>query len=303
MKLKISIVIFVAISAALLIWRITSSKVEIPHSITNLKDVYENGFNKIMREVPDEPSQAGELNHQLLTQIRRLKDDSMKWAYIDDSDMLRALESAGPETKAWFALYLSQRSAANKPMPPYAVTPGIQPIAIRIQPFDVTPEWAGLFIVHEISHVLDQVRGLESDSPSTQEYLDREVVAYRYEMVAADELSKRNFTRSLHKVIKDCKFKTPAEAVGIFKNNSPCANHAFQELSETISAERPKSEYERGLRKAFFSVALAFNIVDGDTYDKLKYTTKKEQRERLLQEHNSQLRVALGLITGEKVEP
>lgn len=300
--MQIYIIILSACISSLLISCTTAplleSKNEIPPNIENLKSVYESGFNKVMAGVPDEPSQTGDLNNQLLAQIRNLKNYSMKWAYIDDENVIRAFESAGPYTKAWFALYLSPRYTSDKTVPPYAVSPRVQPLAIRIQPFEVTREWAGLFIIHEISHVMDQVLGLESADPSDQEYLSREVVAYRYETVAADQLSNRNFSRSLQKVLNECKITTTLQAAHFFRDISPCASRAFQELSDIISPDQPKSEFERGLRKAFFTVALAFRIVDSKSSEEFKLASTLKQKELALRNRNDELNMTLELISG-----
>ena len=145
------------------------------------------------------------------------------------------------------------------------------------------------------------MHGLESASPTNEEYLGREAVAYRYETVAADQFSKRAFTRTLNQVLKECKIATAEQAARFFKENSPCSSKAFQDLSNSISPERPKSEYELGLRKAFFTVALAFNIVDGKFFDK-RLAATREERERALQKRNEQLRAALSLVTEDKLE-
>lgn len=129
-------------------------------------------------------------------------------------------------------------------------------VRVHVRAVPLTPEWAGLGLLHELSHAHDFRSGIEPSSPSHDEYLAGEARAFRMEAVLLNALSGGRLATALRDRLDPETLTIPD------LTREPGRELAATLETSTLGPRRrpPASDNERGLREAAFLIAALFAV-------------------------------------------
>gem|GEM_PF-4436092 len=222
------------------------------------RDLYNQGFSKVMDGIPDEPSENNDGLTNELSSLKHFRNKYCNWARLG-ADGYYALEDGHTGT-AWMSVVMPGS-------PDYENLPGIVSVdpertdvnMLKIKPVPITKTWAGIVLTHELAHLRDIVTGREKKNPSMQEFLKGEVLAYFSEIVLADRLTNGRYSQEMKKIIDEMGIRDTDSAVAFFK--SPSSESISRRLDSLFDESEPKGEDERALRDGFYTVSICFAII------------------------------------------
>lgn len=218
---------------------------------------YENGFSLVMKSLPvDSPDET-------LSKLKVFKEKYVRWARVGKEEYY-PLES-GFKNGAWMAIIPPNHVLAQKETNTLKVDAAPNMTVLRIRPDKVTEVWAGIFLIHELTHLADLVFKVEPPNPARDQFLVGEARAYTLESRAVNLMSRGNFERQLDVTLKAWKIATPKALVGKLMTLS---YEDIADLDGVIKSEIPKSNEEASLRLGFYAAALLVRYLDKTHADK-----------------------------------
>jgi hypothetical protein len=133
---------------------------------------------------------------------------------------------------------------------------------VLVRPYDVSEEWAGAMMIHELVHLSHMISG-KSVSSSEGEYL-----AYMEERKALDILTENKLTIEQDTLIKEMKLNSYIQVIWHFNNNRIKFQEKLMEMDRRISKEKPKSMSELEMRLGFYAVSISLGILEKGEFDK-----------------------------------
>jgi len=128
---------------------------------------------------------------------------------------------------------------------------------LQIQPAEVSEEWAGIFLLHELVHLFDRKNGIEPLHPDKQQYLAGEARAYEVELLAMNYASKEQYSKVMGEELARLGITSPEDIYEIYKSKQlEKLGATFMKLDQTIGSGKPKSEKEAGNRMGFHVMAM-----------------------------------------------
>ena len=213
---------------------------------------YRNGLEQIMNVIPDDISDR---NHDLfpLSFIKREISPIIGWGHIQEDAQMMAL-SSGNKKGCWIMFYDTAHPSLKMPSATLftARVDGIVTIVAR--PDRISEKWAGIFLIHELSHAYDELLGV-SRSPGFNE-----LIAYDLERRAYNLLSKNKFTLILDEIIHSENIQSVAELATDIKNDSKRFGLIINNIEKEFNEEPELSISERQMRDGFFVTSLAIRI-------------------------------------------
>lgn len=223
-----------------------------------IRSIYDHGFDMIM-------DQIGDSEGSQLAKLKKFKNTQINWAEIKGDNAVYPLES-GYAKKAWIAVYSLDHPDARIPTSILSVDNHPTMHILRIRPQPITPEWAGVTLVHEMSHLYDRAYGVEPIRPSRYEYLGGEVRAYEAEFEILNRFTDNNYSKVAARLVKDLNINGPEDLIppGIAER---WANKALVEFDKIITPKYPLSIGEEALRTGLCQFALAFASIESRNLD------------------------------------
>ncbi|MBD9480488.1 hypothetical protein [Pseudoxanthomonas sp. PXM02] len=123
--------------------------------------------------------------------------------------------------------------------------------AIRIRPDRFTPRWAGVFMVHELSHAFDARNEVAGAAACKREF-DAYVVERQYYDLANDN----RLSRALDGMIATLGLRRPEDVPALFAADRDRLADALAELERTLAEPPEASDAEREMRDGFYYVSL-----------------------------------------------
>jgi len=201
--------------------------------LDRLRAIYDSGFAHVMAAVPDSAAEPGLWP---LWALGRFKRNAVSWARLIGNGYYPLQE--GPAAAGWLAIVPPGHRMLRSMPSGLALDPSPTIHVVRIRPDEVTPTWAGLFLVHEVMHLADRALGAEPPRPTRHQFLMSEFRAYELELLAADRLSAGRLRLALD-IALDVTQPTSLQSLVSEARALAAAQHeAFAAL---ISPERPNS--------------------------------------------------------------
>lgn len=228
-----------------------------------VRSTYNNGFDLITKGV--DPSDKGDL-----AEIIKFKQRLTAWAEIRGYGEIFAMEN-GFTGNAWLGAISPDSPMADSPGSMVSVDNNPSVNLLRIKPEKITPEWAGIILVHELSHLRDRLLGLEPVfQPTRDEWLGGEVSAYSVEIDAINHFSKGYFKEVLLDLLLQLNSKTVEDVMNLQNSHENVWNGIHYNLDQTIALIRPLSNAEAGVRHSLYEFALCFEVIDKQNLESSK---------------------------------
>lgn len=221
------------------------------------RQTFDRGFKMIMEGVPQETDDPKLMR---LNEIRKFRETVIAWAEVR-GDQYISLETK-PKVGAFLGLIPPNHPTANWHGPMVFVSDNPKINALNIMPKNITSEWAGIILTHELSHLYDRVYESYPTSPTRSEWLESEVKAYSLEIDAINHFSKGRFRQALLDQLKQYNIDSIDEFVFKIKPQKQIWNQIVAKLNSTITQNPPLSTDESGMRDALYSLALCFSIAE-----------------------------------------
>jgi len=216
--------------------------------------LYDEGFSLVMRSFLNNSTNP---KYRLLSDIKRFREQAVRWARFD-GDRYHALE-AGRTDGAWLAIIPVGRSRAQERRNTLQIESNPNIHVVRIQPDKITRIWAGIFLIHELSHLADRVTQFEPVRPTREQYLHGEARAYKLELMSVNLVSQDAFDRRLDTILEGWRAPSTETLVGKLK---AIQGSELNILDSVVTDERSKSDSEKGLRSGFYVLALFLRFVE-----------------------------------------
>lgn len=215
-------------------------------------EVYRAGVSDLMEGIDpsdDDRVSAG----SRLQRIRHEVYPALIWAAIRADAVVVALTS-GRTDGAWGWVFEPDHPALARDTPTLRTLVVDDKHVMLVRPDRMSQRWAGVFMVHEMSHVLDAWDAATGSGCST------EFNAYTVEREAFDHLTSGGFTRQLDAVIAGGQLAS-YDAVTRAAVHAEIDLRAIFDGLETALGEAPsESLAEREMRDGFYLVSLADRI-------------------------------------------
>ncbi len=171
----------------------------------------------------------------------------VRWAEIS-GDAYRALED-GSVGGAWLVV-VPRDNALNESMTAaLQVNEGDDFIVLHIKQERISDQWAGLFLVHELSHLLDLLSGREPPNAPREQFLIGELRACAAELTAARLFSDGSFEAEIDLLLEKLK---PASMEDLYRKLGETDAREFLPLDKALGGVNPESDVELSLRLGFY---------------------------------------------------
>ncbi len=222
-----------------------------------VRDRYDQAFLALTQGLPQQTAGTPLERLGIIAEFRR---DWVRWAKLDGASYT-ALESARAGS-AWMVVVPPGHPALDAMASTLEVRAesGGRLHILLIKPQMVSQTWAAIFLVHELSHLLDRVTGLEPSEPTREQFLLGELRAYETELVAADFVSQGRISAAIRTLTDRWPSAALEEIPGLVNR---LGEGDWRNLDSAMGAVPPESEAERGLRGGFYLVAAALIHAQG----------------------------------------
>lgn len=211
--------------------------------------VYRQGWIATMNQLSESGTHPKRISPRLgkmLSDIRPV----MAWGHLQQDDIMSAL-SNGSRNGIWVIVIdpghprLEQAGPTMRTIDENGIT------VIMVRPDLLTARWAGIFLVHEMSHALDQREAPDKNGCAL------EFDAYRVEREALNRLTEGRFDRILDVEIGRQGY---ANAGDVLRQLSQPSQDAFAQVLDSIeralSEPAALSSAEREMRDGFYLMSL-----------------------------------------------
>lgn len=185
----------------------------------------------------------------------------VRWATLE-GDVVISLES-GSKSDGWLVL-VPPNHPYTKTQRNVFQTEARNPLAVvRIRPERIATPWTGVFAMHEVSHLMDRVTGVEPMGAPDIEFLRGEIRAVRIEMEIVDAMTEGGFGKTLDSLIDGYRV---TDAKQCFEHGQGLKDDAYRALDQTMGAVAAESEADIGLRGGMFATSLFVRCIDRQGY-------------------------------------
>lgn len=214
-------------------------------------NVYRSGVAAIT-EVVENAARFGRPVPARLTRIQQEILPQVFWGQIMEDGKMMSV-SPGNMKGIWGMVLNPEHSAMKQAAATLSATElnGLDVILIR--PDRMSKRWAGVFMVHEMSHMLDQ----RSPSSSALD-CDGEFAAYVLEREFYDLITESRFTRALETAAK--RFAASEEHVALSIDHPDELASVLAWIEKEMGEAPPESQAEREMRDGFYYVSLIDRI-------------------------------------------
>lgn len=231
---------------------VDASKIKRFASVKEAARTYQQGLQQIFKDVP---VNIYDPSHRLF-QLSLLKREVYKrlfWGYIRADNRMISL-GAGEKSGAWAVVFsfdhpeLKRRGNTLTALRLNSIS------HVKIRPEKVSQRWAGIFMVHEMSHLFEYLTYGVRDQDSTEYY------AYDYEKRALNYLTKNMFDNVLDRIIQEYKLQTHKSLHAMRKDNLQKFTPMLEEIESVLKEKPALSIAEREMRDGFYLMSLHLRI-------------------------------------------
>lgn len=226
-----------------------------------VREIYNQGFDMIMNSIPDTPPEGANFFAAFLSTVKLFRKNMTRWVELQ-GDSYIALED-GFKNFAWLCAMPPDSQHTRDMIYTLQLDPKPENNILKIKPAAITKTWAGLGLIHELSHLFDRVLHLESPTSRGEEFFMGELRAFMAELGAANHHTKGKFSLGMGQVLDKYNISGSAD---LYKKIHSGDEIIFEKINEhldpIITEERALSLDERGLRNGFYQIVLGFEAIN-----------------------------------------
>lgn len=204
-----------------------------------------------------------------LGQVERMRNFYAKdvgWGEERDG-MIRSMESRGVP-KSWCVALSPESPRCGPEGHILSVNKENGLLRLLIQPWQIDDRWAGLFMIHELTHMERMANGTYVKGGAT-EYANEELIAYQTEYLTAMAMTEGKLERWLDAAIA---------THGVTGTDDIISRVPMLTLSQDLDAlsgcKPPKNPGDASLRGGFYTVAMALRLHEKLSRDPMERTEK-----------------------------
>ena len=198
------------------------------------------------------------------------------WAKVSQEGRLTSLSKGTPTVV--FAVYEPGHPYLTNPGPTLVTAQG-QNVEIHIRPDKVSRDFAGILLIHELSHALDLLNKTQVDSSEANE-----TKAYMHEKRAMNIAYDGKLDKALDAVLDKIKPRDVTDFIHLLEK--PETGAAFQDslidMEKVIGITGPDSRPEAEMRLGFYTVALELRRQERENAGKTSYSISAAKIGKLL---------------------
>lgn len=234
---------------------------ETPQPVDTIKSIYKGMLGALGDTVAKNHKYLSAEDTRILYELDTFRQNHVRWASLTPDSCMMADES-GKIGDAWIFVVPPSHSMMQTQKATHSMNydnAGLNPY-LSILPYNMTPRWAGLGVVHELSHLRDAVLGLEPLVGRTRDqYLEGEHRAYSIERSLAFAYSEGRLQQALETLVREALGQGDAmTAMKSFVNQRLPA--ISRSLDMCLEPQQPKSQSELGMRQGLYVMLLGFEI-------------------------------------------
>lgn len=223
--------------------------------------IYKDGIQKIMATLPDVADENNPLFPLVI--IRDRVYSKMSWGYIDVNGSMIALED-GSRSGSWVMFYKENHPALKQRNNTLSTMTQGSIVTVVVRPDLISERWAGIFMVHEMSHVLERMYKTKIQ-PHESEYY-----AYTVEKIAYNYLSNGNLDKVLDEFLHRNNILNHQALIELAKQPENFKNKIKYEIDQPLDEKNSMSLTENEMRSSFYLMALSIRIGENNDYDEQK---------------------------------
>jgi hypothetical protein len=221
-----------------------------PPTEAEVRAIYDRGFERLMAALP---AAASGSPLQALHQLKAFRAERVHWAELRGTRYV-ALEP-GRTNDAWLVV-VPPTSPLGQDMEYSLQVHATETLtALHVRQARISELWAGIFLVHELSHLLDRVFDLEPLGPTRKQYIEGEARAYNLELMAISEVAKGSLEREVDRLLAAWQPKSEREAAARVSGLTAAEVKA---LDDAVAGGPALSEPEAALRGGLYTIACVF---------------------------------------------
>lgn len=212
-----------------------------------VRSIYDAGFDMLMRNVPDARENTTDEASLVLSVFKKFRKDHVRWATLQ-GDSINSLEE-GNKSGAWVAVIPKDNPLMGQSHP---VMKSNRPDMnlLTIKPIAITPEWAGMILLHELVHLYDRMSGYEPKRPSRREYLEGETRAYMIEISGANRITNHQFSRAVRAFVVKHRIRSVDQAFEVYRREG------FGDLNAVVTPTPAQGLDEQAMREGLYMQAI-----------------------------------------------
>jgi hypothetical protein len=219
-----------------------------------VRDRYDAGLATIFALLSSEEARTA---YAPLVALQVFREQHVRWAELRDT-MYYALES-GQGIAAWLVVIPPGHPDLDSIPTTLSIDPTATINVARMKPQLLSPTWAGVALIHELSHLGDRALGLEPMMPTRKQFLEGELRAYALEMMALDLLTAGKFSAGLTATLEQW---MPASVHEVIARVQPLDVGTEIALRLWAGIDPAESDAERLVRRGLYVVALVLAYID-----------------------------------------
>jgi hypothetical protein len=228
-------------------------------SVDEAYETYKSGIMKIMADIPDSITDRADPLHRL----SMYKDLYIKmgWSHIKSDNAIFSL-TAGNRSACWVSfLDLDHPALKTRGNTLNAKVNKNGLVFIVIRPDKISDKWAGVFLLHELSHAKEYMDIGHSDREKT------ELLAYELEKIAYNHITENLFDRVLDEVINIHNISYEGMLSQLDKKEVKHFSPVLHEIDEKMSEEFGQSIAEMEMRHGFYLMSIVLRLSEKNMDD------------------------------------
>ena len=215
--------------------------------LASIRAGYDSGFTKLIAALPA-TARDRSTNLWLLWQLGQFRTQAVAWARLDGNRYLSI--NQGTLMPAWLVVVPPGSEALRRMRGTLQLDPTATILVAQMAPEPVTPTWAGVFLMHQLSLLASYVQG-DTVGDSAAARIDLQ--ANYIELVAGDFVAQGRLLAAIDTIFARWEPQSPNEAV---RRITTADRSLLLTLQATVSRESPRSKAEAELRGGFAVVAM-----------------------------------------------
>jgi hypothetical protein len=213
---------------------------------------YNRGFERLALSLAE---QGHDPSYARLQQVKNFRERWVRWAELD-GNIYRALEG-GYTGGAWITVVPPGHEVLKRMVATLQVESNPTLTVLLVKPEMITERWAGIILVHELSHLMDRLYQVEPMNPTREQFLEGELRAYEAEILAASLLTRGALERQMDMLLAQWRPASHEELIDRVRAIDPAD---WDKLETTMASAVPESMAEQSLRGGFYVIALSIRF-------------------------------------------
>lgn len=220
-------------------------------SVEQMHQTYKVSLDSVMQQIPEQ-TQGQE--YFLPWQIKKLVYPHTYFGKLQPDNQMISLSSDGHTNGLWIMLidpgnpWLEDRNVTM------SVVREEHLLMVRVRPDLITDEWIGIFLMHELSHGLENMYDVNIQSHESEYF------AYLIEMLTYQLVKNESFYPVLDSVSEEFEIQTTEQFFELYANDREQVLSMLERINEKMAAGETASRAETEMRYGFFMMSMVIYL-------------------------------------------